>query len=90
MLNCKFYQFAVLFSNLYTETLQQAPHLPDKWSSILEGGDLDDTAVNAAQALLSDQCGTNLGGFQNTLLGQRLNFKEEDPQQNSVQILHTG
>ena len=65
-------------------------HLRVEGRTILEEGkDLNDTIINAAQTLLKTYY-PNIGGFQNTLLGQRLQFKEQDPGVQSVQILHTG
>ena len=53
------------------------------------GDDLDDTLMNAAQSLLQKQC-IDFGGFQNTLLGQKLQFGAVDPKRKAVQLLHTG
>ena len=53
------------------------------------GDDLDDTLMNAAQSLLQKQC-MDIGGFQNTLLGQKLQFGAVDPKRKAVQLIHTG
>ena len=65
-------------------------HLKVEDRAVLEDGeDLNDTIINAAQTLLKRQYPT-MGGFQNTLLGQHLQFKMQDAGVQSVQILHTG
>ena len=56
---------------------------------LLSQRELTDNIINAAQALLSTQFPT-IGGFQNTLSGNKLKFKPVPREISSIQIHHTG
>ena len=59
-------------------------------ATLSQGEDLNDAIIHAAQRVIKEQCEDNLCGFQNPLLGQTLQMKEQNQSQTSVQILHTG
>lgn len=56
---------------------------------LLSQSELTDNIINAAQILLSTQF-PSIGGFQNTLLGSKLQFKPVSREISSIQIHHTG
>lgn len=56
---------------------------------LLSQSELTDSIVNATQVLLSTQFPA-IGGFQNTLLGNKLQFKPVSRETSSIQIHHTG
>ena len=56
---------------------------------LLSQRELTDSIINAAQILLSTQF-PSIGGFQNTLLGNKLQFKPVSREISSIQIHHTG
>ena len=56
---------------------------------IVQGRHLTDTIINAAQSLISSQY-PSVNGFQDTILGPNLLFKQVPADCRSVQILHTG
>ena len=56
---------------------------------LVEGHDLTDKEINAAQKLAKQQFPV-FSGFQDTILGAKLLFKEVVEGRPSVQILHTG
>ena len=60
------------------------------WAILSQGEDLNDAIIHAAQRVIKEQCKDNFCGFQNPLLGQTLQMKEQNSSQTSVQILHTG
>ena len=57
--------------------------------TLLSQSKLTDNIINAAQILLSAQF-PSIGGFQNTLLGTKLQFKPVSREISSIQIHHTG
>ena len=61
---------------------------PDR-IALLNGKELSDTVINAAQFLLSRQF-SKISGFQNTLLANSLQFSSIPSIVPSVQILYTG
>ena len=56
---------------------------------LLSQSELTDNIINAAQILLSVQF-PSISGFQNTLLGSKLQFKHVSREISSIQIHHTG
>ena len=56
---------------------------------IIEGHHLTDNVMNATQSLISPQY-PSMTGFQDTILGPNLLFKQVPSDCKSVQILHTG
>ena len=56
---------------------------------LLSQSELTDNIINAAQILLRAQF-PSVGGFQNTLLGNKLQFKPVSKETSSIQIHHTG
>ena len=56
---------------------------------LLLQSELTDNIINAAQILLSAQF-PSIGGFQNTLLGTKFQFKPVSREISSIQIHHTG
>ena len=56
---------------------------------LAKGMDVTDNVINAAQKILRRQY-AEITGFQDTILGPKLLFKEVPMTQKSVQILHTG
>ena len=57
---------------------------------VLEGNEeLTDNIINAAQRIMKQQF-VQFVGFQNSLLGRNLTFKQVSRHARSIQILHTG
>ena len=56
---------------------------------LLNGSDLNDNIINAAQRLLKSQF-SEIEGFQNTILAHNLKFKPTSSRTLSIQILHAG
>ena len=63
-------------------------HTEDEMS-LEEGQDLTDNVINAAQVLAHRKF-PQFSGFQNTVLGIKLMFKQASKDRPTVQILHTG
>ena len=57
--------------------------------SLLNGNDVNDSIINAAQCLLKSQF-SEIEGFQNTLLAHHLKFKPTPNNTLCIQILHAG
>ena len=56
---------------------------------LIEGNTLGDSTINTVQKILMIQFPL-ISGFQNTLLGQKLQFKPIKDNDFAVQVLHTG
>ena len=56
---------------------------------LVEGNTLGDSTINTVQKILMIQFPL-ISGFQNTLLGQKLQFKPVIVKDFAVQVLHTG
>ena len=56
---------------------------------LLNGSDLNDSIINAAQHLLKSQF-SEIEGFQNTILAHNLKFKPTSSRKLGIQILHAG